>query len=129
MILKASLALIALACPAGAETALLSMEFPSETFSLSPDSEMEAEMVLDMNGQGAIAIWLDPSEAKAFGLFTSRHVGEVAVIRICDVEVSRPLLQTPLLGGSLMIVSDVATNIERWLGILNARSCDPAPDI
>ncbi len=126
MILRTSFALIALAYPARAETALLSMEFPGETFSLSPDSEIEAETVLDMNGQGAIAIKLGPSETEAFGPFTSRHVGEEAVIRICDVEVSRPLMQTPLPGGSLMIVGDVATNMEHWLGILNARSCDPA---
>lgn len=127
MILRTSLALIALACPAGAETTLLSMEFPGEKFTLSPDSEMLAEGLLNWDGHDAISVILGPSEAENFLSFTTRHVGEEAIIRICGEEVSRPVLLTPIPGGTILIVGDTTWDRNRSLNFLTARACDPAP--
>jgi len=126
LILRASFALIALACPAGAEVSLLSMEFSADAFVVMFDEPIDAEKVPDLNGKDAIAIRLGPSAAESFAAFTKRHVGEEAIIRICGQEVSRPVLRGPIEGGSFLISGDLAEDAERWLHFLDARSCDQA---
>jgi len=65
---------------------------------------VKAEASTDMvTGQPVVSITFDAASKEAFAAFTQDNVGKVTVVRIDGEEIMRPIIQEPILEGSVMI--------------------------
>lgn len=57
-----------------------------------------------IGGRPAISISFSPESRRAFGAFSSRHVGQLIEVRLLDEVLMSAVLQTPIIGGTIKVV-------------------------
>ena len=76
------------------------VETPAE---IAGDVISDAEAVLDQVDRPALTLRLTADAARRFGQLTRRALGQMAAVVLDGTVMTAPLIQTPILGGSLMI--------------------------
>lgn len=118
--LRSAVLLLALATPARAEMPVLSFEFPDETYVVPINMLSGATATPTTTGELGVIAKIPQG---LIGPVTARNIGTQAIIRICGVMVSRPVIQTEIAGDTLMLPLETPADAPRLAAILNARSC------
>jgi preprotein translocase subunit SecD len=124
-LIRAALVLLLSATPALAEGPLLTVAFPGETLTVPQGTPVPAETTLDLSGKPAVYVRLPQPYASSFAAMTGRHVGQIITIALCGATLSRPMLQTPITGGALVLTGTAtAEDAARTATRLNDGRCD-----
>ncbi|MCK4712976.1 MAG: hypothetical protein KAT26_08870 [Marinosulfonomonas sp.] len=88
-------------CGGAADTkASLPMEFTVNGARFTPSDPVAFHDMFDSRGQWAIQFIMSSGDAKEFGDFTKRHIGEVMELRVCGSVVSSPVIQEAIYSGN-----------------------------
>ncbi len=122
---RTALALLLSAGPALAEGPLLTITFPDDMLIVPQGTPVAAEATLDQTGNPAVLARLPEPQATRLSALTKRHVGRIVTIGFCGDELSRPLLQTPIASGTLVVTgAGTAEAATRIAASLTAGRCD-----
>ncbi|MBP9182691.1 MAG: hypothetical protein KBF78_06145 [Fuscovulum sp.] len=120
-------ALALMAGAAGAETPLVSVIAGTDAVHARAGDVDLAEATLDLSGNPALRVRLDPRLDATFARLTSAHVGEVIRILICGQVRSEPMLLTEISRAEFMVAGVTSAEARDLAARLTADNCDSVP--
>jgi preprotein translocase subunit SecD len=123
---RLAFALAAILCAKGAGAVPLAVVAHDTTrLDFAGGDIQSATVTSDMNGRPAIRIELLPEAADRFRAFTRMQVGQQISILACDVEVTRPMIQTPIESGVMILAGLEATTLKTVISQLTGAEACP----
>jgi preprotein translocase subunit SecD len=95
-------------------------------FDFGPGDDAVALAIADARTDyGGVWVELTQNAAKAFGVFTQKHVGEVMNIVVDGQVLASPMIMSPILGGRMQLVGEGRMEFERaWTMALRLKTGD-----
>jgi preprotein translocase subunit SecD len=123
---RLAFALAAILCAKGAGAVPLAVVAQDTTrLDFAAGDIQSATVTSDMNGRPAIRIELLPEAGERFSAFTRMQVGQQISVMACDVEVTRPMVQTPIESGVMILAGLEATTLKTVISQLTGAEACP----
>ena len=105
------------------EQSLIQIRAPDREISVPAESIVEVSMVAGVNDGLAVWLRLDGEHARELGQLTQTNIGQVVKIFVCGGLILEPMIQTPILGGSLILSNPDPQVVERIFAALQSGKC------
>ena len=105
------------------EQSLIQIIAPDREISVPADSIVESPMVAGADGDLAVWVRLDGEHARKLGQLTQANIGQVVKIFVCGELVLEPMIQTPILTGSLVLSNPDSQVVEQIFAALQSGKC------
>ncbi len=105
------------------EQSLLQIIAPDREMNVAAESIVDASMVANAHGDLAVLVRVDAVQAREFGQLTQANIGQIVKVFVCGELVLEPMIQTPILGGSLVLSNPDTQVVQRIFAALQSGKC------
>ena len=105
------------------EQSLLQIIAPDREMNVAAESIVDASMVANAHGDLTVLVRVDAVQAREFGQLTQANIGQIVKVFVCGELVLEPMIQTPILGGSLVLSNPDTQVVQRIFAVLQSGKC------